>query len=101
MKRLPSPARTYSRCTCSGVSMVSLSTMISTHWLEKRQIHWNRLKTLLNQSKNQGLNSLTPTELQELGLLYRQAAADLSTLPEDPRSKPYERFLNLLPSRTH
>ena len=75
--------------------------MISTHWLEKRQIHWNRLETLLNQSKNQGLNSLTRTELQELGLLYRQAAADLSTLREDRSGRSYERFLNLLLSRAH
>jgi uncharacterized membrane protein SpoIIM required for sporulation len=75
--------------------------MISTHWLEKRQSHWNRLETLLNQSKDQGLNSLTRRELQELGLLYRQAAADLSTLREDRSGKSYERFLNLLLSRAH
>lgn len=75
--------------------------MISTYWLEKRQSHWKRLETLLDQVKKDGLPSLTRLELQELGLLYRQAAADLSTLREDPTGKSYARFLNLLLSRAH
>jgi uncharacterized membrane protein SpoIIM required for sporulation len=75
--------------------------MISTYWLEKRQSHWKRLETLLDQVKKDGLRSLTRPELQELGLLYRQAAADLSTLREDPTGKSYARFLNLLLSRAH
>src|SRR5215469_13206533 len=101
MNRLPMPARMNSRCTCSGVSMVSLSTMISAYWLQKRQNHWNRLQHLLDQSQREGLKSLTRFELQELGLLYRQAAADLSTLREDPSGKSYARILNLLLSRAH
>lgn len=36
-----------------------------------------------------------------MGLLYRQAAADLSTLREDPSGKSYARFLNLLLARAH
>jgi len=48
-----------------------------------------------------GLKSLTRSELQELGLLYRQAAADLSALREDPSGKSYARSLNLLMSRAH
>jgi uncharacterized membrane protein SpoIIM required for sporulation len=75
--------------------------MISTHWLEKRQKHWNRLERLLDQAKDQGLKSLTRLELQEMGLLYRQAAADLSTLREDPSGKSYARSLNLLLARAH
>lgn len=75
--------------------------MISTYWLEKRQSHWKRLEQLLDQVKTSGLRSLTRTELQELGLLYRQAAADLSTLREDPTGKSYARYLNLLLSRAH
>lgn len=75
--------------------------MISAHWLEKRQSHWNRLEFLLDQVRNQGLKSLTRLELQELGLLYRQAAADLSALREDPSGKSYARTLNLLLSRAH
>ncbi len=75
--------------------------MISTYWLEKRQSHWKRLEQLLDQVKSNGLRSLTRGELQELGLLYRQAAADLSTLREDATGKSYARTLNLLLSRAH
>jgi uncharacterized membrane protein SpoIIM required for sporulation len=75
--------------------------MISAHWLAKRQSHWDRLERLLDQSKSQGFGSLTRSDLQELGLLYRQAAADLSTLREDPSGRAYARSLNLLLSRAH
>ena len=75
--------------------------MISTYWLEKRKSHWVRLEHLLEQSHKQGLSSLTRSELQELGLLYRQAAADLSAVREDPTAQYYARSLNLLLSRAH
>jgi uncharacterized membrane protein SpoIIM required for sporulation len=75
--------------------------MISTYWLEKRQSHWKRLEQLLDQVQQAGLRALTRLELQELGLLYRQAAADLSALREDPTGKSYARSLNLLLSRAH
>lgn len=75
--------------------------MISAHWLAKRQSHWDRLERLLDQTQQKGLRSLTRLELQELGLLYRQAAADLSTLREDLSGKTYARSLNLLLSRAH
>ena len=75
--------------------------MISTYWLEKRQSHWKRLEQQLDQVQKDGLRSLTRLELQELGLLYRQAAADLSALREDPTGKSYARSLNLLLSRAH
>jgi len=75
--------------------------MISAHWLEKRQSHWNRLEHLLDHVQKQGLRSLSRQELQQLGLLYRQAAADLSALREDPSGKSYARTLNLLLARAH
>src|SRR5258708_12917445 len=75
--------------------------MTPTHCLKKRKHPWTRLEQLLEQRKNHGLNSLTRSELQELGLLYRQAAADLSALREDPSGKSYARFLNLLLARAH
>jgi uncharacterized membrane protein SpoIIM required for sporulation len=75
--------------------------MISAYWLQKRQNHWNRLEHLLDQCRRQGLKSLTRLELQELGLLYRQGAADLSALREDPSGKSYARSLNLLVARAH
>ena len=75
--------------------------MISNYWLEKRKSHWVRLEYLLDQSHKHGLKSLTRAELQELGLLYRQAAADLSAVREDPTAQYYARSLNLLLSRAH
>jgi uncharacterized membrane protein SpoIIM required for sporulation len=75
--------------------------MISAYWLGKRQLHWERLSRLLDQVQQHGLASLTRNELQEMGLLYRQAAADLSALREDPSGKTYARSLNLLLSRAH
>lgn len=75
--------------------------MISAHWLQKRQTHWNQLESLLDQVRKEGLGSLTRNELQQLGLLYRQAAADLSALREDPSGKSYARTLNVLLARAH
>lgn len=75
--------------------------MISAHWLEKRQVHWNRLENLLGHVQKQGLKTLSRQDLQQLGLLYRQAAADLSALREDPSGKSYARTLNLLLARAH
>src|SRR5260370_17674404 len=69
--------------------------------MKNGNLEGTRLEQLLEQRKNQGLNSLTRSELQELGLLYRQAAADLSALREDPSGKSYARFLNLLLARAH
>ncbi len=75
--------------------------MISTYWLEKRKDHWIQLEQLLDQSHKHGLKSLTHSELQQLSLLYRQAAADLSALREDTTAQHYARSLNLLLARAH
>jgi uncharacterized membrane protein SpoIIM required for sporulation len=45
--------------------------------------------------------SLTHEEVRELALLYRQAAADLSTAREDPHNAPLTRYLNELLGRAH
>lgn len=55
----------------------------------------------MDQGHKHGLKSLTRSELQELGLLYRQAAADLSAVREDPTAQYYARSLNLLLARAH
>lgn len=63
--------------------------------------HWSRLETLLNTSRRDGIGSLTPGELREFGLLYRQTAADLSTVREDPASRHFAHYLNQLLARAH
>lgn len=75
--------------------------MISTRWLEKRRAHWTRLEQLVASSGGKNVTSLSPTELQELALLYRQTASDLSTVREDPTSAQLARYLNQLLGRAH
>jgi uncharacterized membrane protein SpoIIM required for sporulation len=75
--------------------------LISTRWLEKRRPHWNRLEKLVAASGPRSVSSLTPAELQELALLYRQSASDLSTVREDPTSKQLAVYLNQLLARAH
>ncbi len=75
--------------------------MISTHWLEKRKPHWQRLESLLELVGVGGVSALPHRELQELGLLYRQTAADLSAVREDPASRNLAAYLNQLMGRAH
>jgi uncharacterized membrane protein SpoIIM required for sporulation len=75
--------------------------LISTLWLEKRKPHWQRLEQLLDQSARKGFRTLGRSELRELGLLYRQIAADLAALREDPASVHFARYLNQLLARAH
>jgi uncharacterized membrane protein SpoIIM required for sporulation len=75
--------------------------MISTRWLERRKPHWERLESLLDESRRHGIQGLSRNELRELSLLYRQSAADLSVLREDAASQPFTRYLNQLLARAH
>jgi uncharacterized membrane protein SpoIIM required for sporulation len=75
--------------------------VISTRWLEKRRPHWTRLEQLVAASGRKSVTSLTPAELQELALLYRQSASDLSTVREDPTSTQLALYLNQLLGRAH
>jgi len=47
------------------------------------------------------LRSLSQPELRDLGLLYRQAAADLSAVRADRSSRTLEQYLNKLVARAH
>jgi len=75
--------------------------MISTRWIEKRKPYWSRLEALVNRSKGRGVRAFQHRELQELGLLYRQAASDLATAREDVTSRPLAIYLNQLLGRAH
>src|SRR3954468_8541830 len=74
---------------------------LSTHWIQKRRPHCDRLAALLAQSDQSGLKQLSRVELQELALLYRQVAADLSVLRQDPTARTYAGYVNQLLSRAH
>ena len=59
------------------------------------------MEKLLQSGAGSGLRSLTRSELQDLGLLYRQIAADLAVVREDPSSVEFARYLNQLLARAH
>ncbi|WP_321471874.1 stage II sporulation protein M [uncultured Paludibaculum sp.] len=74
--------------------------MVSTAWTRKRQPHWKRLEQLIGVASG-GLTKLNHGELREFGLLYRQTAADLSTVLEDSSSAQLAHYLNDLLGRGH
>ncbi len=74
--------------------------MLSIRWVEKRRAHWERLEQLVQRSQK-GLARLSHAELQELGRLYRQTAADLSAVLADPSSAQLAAYLNQLLGRSH
>jgi uncharacterized membrane protein SpoIIM required for sporulation len=74
--------------------------LISTRWIERRKPYWQRLSDLVSRS-GQGIGSLSHAELQELGLLYRQVASDLSAVREDPSGAAMAQYLNQLLGRAH
>jgi len=75
--------------------------MISARWIEKRKPYWDRLGLIIEKTGRRGLRVLTYAELSELGLLYRQIAADLASVREDPLSRPWAGYLNQLLARAH
>jgi uncharacterized membrane protein SpoIIM required for sporulation len=78
-----------------------MTLILSNQWLAKRRPHWDRLQALLGQADSTGLGQLSRTELQELALLYRQVAADLSVLRQDTTARTYSTHVNQLLARAH
>ncbi|HUB29503.1 MAG TPA: stage II sporulation protein M [Terracidiphilus sp.] len=78
-----------------------MASILSNQWIAKRRAHWDRLATLLAQSDQRGLRQMTRAELQELALLYRQVAADLSVLRQDATARTYAEHVNHLLARSH
>jgi uncharacterized membrane protein SpoIIM required for sporulation len=78
-----------------------MAHILSNQWLLKRRPHWDRLASLLSQADSSGLSQLSRAELQEMALLYRQVAADLSVLRQDATARTYAQHVNQLLSRAH
>jgi uncharacterized membrane protein SpoIIM required for sporulation len=77
------------------------SRSLSARWIDRRKPHWSRLEALVTACGPRSVASLTHDEVRELALLYRQAAADLSTAREDPHGAALTRYLNELLGRAH
>ena len=78
-----------------------MKTVLSNRWIEKRKPYWERLTELTAAADKSRLRGLSRGELQELALLYRQAASDLSTLRQDRTSTAMAVQLNHLLARAH
>jgi len=78
-----------------------MTQILSNQWFRKRRPHWDRLTSLLAQSDASGLGQLSRAELQEMALLYRQIAADLSVLRQDATAHTYTAHVNQLLARAH
>ena len=78
-----------------------MAHILSNSWIGKRRPHWDRLEALLSQADAAGLNQLSRAELQELALLYRQVAADISVLRQDTTARTYAAHVNQLLARAH
>ena len=75
--------------------------MVTNLWIDHRKGNWNRLDLLVGQAESGGVKRLPAADLRELGLLYRQAASDLSAVRADPTSRTLETYLNRLVGRAH
>ena len=78
-----------------------MHTVLSNRWIQKRTPHWERLTALVAEVDRSQLRNLSRSELQELALLYRQVASDLSTLRQDPTSAALAAQVNHLLARAH
>jgi uncharacterized membrane protein SpoIIM required for sporulation len=78
-----------------------MTQILSNQWILKRRPHWDRLSSLLAQTGEGGLGQLSRAELQEMALLYRQVAADLSVLRQDSTARTYALHVNQLLARAH
>src|SRR5277367_1305325 len=75
--------------------------VLSNQWINKRTPHWERLTALVATADRNRLRGLSRSELQELALLYRQVASDLSTLRQDRTSAALATQVNHLLARAH
>jgi uncharacterized membrane protein SpoIIM required for sporulation len=75
--------------------------ILSNQWIAKRRPQWDRLSILLAHADSSGLRRLSRAELQEMALLYRQVAADLSVLRQDTTARTHAAHVNQLLARAH
>ena len=75
--------------------------MVTNLWIDLRKTNWSRLESLISRAESAGVKTLPHADLRDLGLLYRQAAADLSAVRADPTSRSLEGYLNRLVGRAH
>jgi uncharacterized membrane protein SpoIIM required for sporulation len=74
--------------------------MPAKRWLQEQEPKWQRLETLLAQTQR-SMASLTPEEIREMGMLYRETVNDLSRAQTTAQYQHLEPYLNNLVQRCH
>ncbi len=74
--------------------------MSGKRWLREQEPQWQRLESLLNRSQV-ATTLLAPSEIREMGLLYRSLINDLSRAQSQPEARHLEPYLNNLAQRCH
>ena len=68
-------------------------------FIKLREKDWERLQQLIR--KRRGRETLSASEVQELGMLYRAVTSDLALARRDYKGQKVAQFLNQLLTRTH
>ncbi len=74
--------------------------MVLKRWQTEQEPKWTRLEALLNKSQV-SMKLLSPHEVRDLALLYRNAVNDLSRVQSAPDLQHLEPYLNSLVQRGH
>ena len=74
--------------------------MTGKRWLQEHEPQWQRLEQILGRA-HLGTFALPPTEVRELGLLYRNLINDLARAQSQPELRHLEPYLNNLAQRCH
>ena len=73
-----------------------MATQTPEQFITARQADWARLEALSTRATRGRLSELTPTEIEELGRLYRQASSDLARARRDYPADRLTLYLNRL-----
>lgn len=75
--------------------------MVSNSWIAARRADWEQLDVLTREVERTGLKGLAVDQVYDFGLLYRRAAADLSSARADASAVALAEYLNRLVGRAH
>ena len=75
--------------------------MTLEEFIDKKQPVWSELETLLKRGPRRHIGSATPTQLNQLGYLYRRVTSDLAVARRDFPDDRCVPYLNTLASRAH
>jgi uncharacterized membrane protein SpoIIM required for sporulation len=75
--------------------------MNADQFISKNRDKWDRLTHLVSRSSGSGIRHMQPSELRELGELYRTVTSDFALAQRDYAGQPVVSYLNQLVAQTH